>query len=185
MCGCNIWTKKIAECWKIGTFELWCWRRLENHLDCAEIWLVNPKGNQFWISIGRTDAGAAAPILWPPDGKSQLIGKDPDAVKDWGQEEKGATEDEMVGWHHRLNGHEFEESPGDGLACCSPWGRKKSDTTEQLNSNSHLCSGPACPQLPPRAAHALHLGDWAQPQCASVKWGESTCVHHRVAVRAE
>ena len=93
-----------------------------------EIKPVNPKGNQYWIFIGRTDGEAEAPILWPPDEKSQLIGKDPDAGKDWRQEEKGTTEDEMVGWHHRLNGRESEQAPGAGdgqgnLVYCSPWGR--------------------------------------------------------------
>ena len=88
--------------------------------------------------IGRTDVGAEAPILWPADVKSQLIGKDPDAGRDWGQEEEGMTEDEMARWHHRLNGHEFESPPGvgdgqGGLACCNSWGRKESDTTERLN----------------------------------------------------
>ena len=111
---------------------------LENALDSKEIKPVNPKGNQLWIFIGRTDAEAEAPILWPPDVKSWLIGKDPDAEKDWWQEEKGMTEDEMVGWHHRLNGHEFKQAPGDGdgqgnLACCSPCGHKASDMTEWLN----------------------------------------------------
>ena len=101
--------------------------------DCKGIQPFNPKGNQSWI-IGRTDAEAETPILWPPDAKNQLIGKDPDAGKDWRWEEKGRTEDEMVGWHHRLNGHEFEYAPGvcDGqgsLACCSPWGHKELDTT--------------------------------------------------------
>ena len=96
------------------------------------------KENQPWIFNGRTDAEAEALVLWPPDGKNWLIGKDPDADKDWRQEKKGSTEDEMVGWHHWLNGHEFEQAPGvdDGqgsLACCSPWGRKESDTTEWLN----------------------------------------------------
>ena len=104
---------------------------------------TNPKGNQSWILIGRTDAEAEAPILWPPDIKNWFIGKDPDAGKDWGQEEKGMTEDEMVGWHHQLNAHEFEQAPGDGeeqgsLACCSPWGLKELDTSEWLN-NSRLC----------------------------------------------
>ena len=99
---------------------------------------VHPKGNQSWIFIGKTDAKAETPILWPPDAKNWLTGKDPDAGKDWRQEEKGMTEDEMVGWHHRLGGHEFEQAPGVGdgqgsLACCSPWGRKESDTTERLN----------------------------------------------------
>ena len=94
-------------------FELWCWRTLESPLDCKEIKPVNPKGNQPWIFIGRTDAEAEAPILWPPDVKNQLIGKDPDPRKDWGQKEKGTTEDEMVGWHHRLSEHKFEQTPGD------------------------------------------------------------------------
>ena len=88
--------------------------------------------------IGRTDAEAETPIFWPPHAKCWLIGKDPESGRDWGQEEKGTTEDEMAGWHHRLNGHEFEQAPrvGDGqgsLACCSPWGHKESDTTEQIN----------------------------------------------------
>ena len=111
-------------------------KTLESPLDCKEIKLVHPKGNQPWIFIGRTDA--EAPILWPPDVNNWLIGKDPDAGKDWRQEEKGTIEDEMVGWHHQLDGHEFEQAPGVGdrqgsLVCCSPWGRKESDMTEQLN----------------------------------------------------
>ena len=110
----------------------------EDSLDCKEIQPVHPKGNQSWIFIWRTDAEAETPILWLPDVKSWLIGKDPDAGKDWGQEEKGRTKDEMVGWHHQLDGHEFEQTPGVGdgqesLACCSPWGCKDSDTTEWLN----------------------------------------------------
>ena len=113
-------------------------KTLESPLDCKEIKPVNPKGSQSWIFIGRTDAETEAPILWPPDMKNWLIGKAPDAGKDWRQKEKGTTEDEMVGWYHRLNGHEFERAPGviDGqgsLKCCSPWGHKESDTTEQLN----------------------------------------------------
>ena len=88
-------------------------KTLESPLDSKEIKPVNPKGSQPWIFIGRTDAEGEAPILWPPDDKSRLIGKDPDAGKDWGQEEKGMTEDEMVGWLHWLNGHEFEQTPGD------------------------------------------------------------------------
>ena len=111
---------------------------LESPLDCKEIKAVNPKGNQFWIFIRRTDAEAEAPILWPPDVKNWLIWKDPDAGKDCRQEEKGMTEDEMVGWHHRLYGHEFEQAPGVGdgqgsLACCRPWSRKEWDTAERLN----------------------------------------------------
>ena len=108
MFGCESWTIKKAECWRIDDFELWCWRRLLSPLDCKEIQPVHPKGNQSWIFIGRMDAEVETPTLWPPDVKNWLIGKDPDAGRDWGQEEKGTTEDEMAGWHHRLNGHEFE-----------------------------------------------------------------------------
>ena len=107
MYGRESWTVKKAECRRIDAFELWCWRRLENHLDCKEMQPVHPKGDQSWVSTGRTDVKAETPILWPPDVKSWLIWKDPAAGKDWRQEEKGTTEDEMVGWHHRLNGHEF------------------------------------------------------------------------------
>ena len=121
----------------------WCFwtvvleKTLESPLDCKEIHPVNPKGNQPWIFTGRTDA--EAPMLWPPDSKSWLIGKDPDTGKDWRQE-KGITEDEMVGWNHWLNWHEFEQALRDGegpgsLACCSPWRHKELDTTERLNYN--------------------------------------------------
>ena len=140
MYGCESWTIKKAECWRIDAFELWCWKSTptESPLDCKEIEPVHPKGNQSWIFVWRTDAEADTPILWPPDVKSWPIWKDPDAGKDWRQEEKGVTEDEMNGWHHRLNRHEFEQAPGvddgqGGLACCSPWGCKESDTTERLN----------------------------------------------------
>jgi len=124
MYGCESWTIKEAECWRIDAFELWCWRGLESPLDCKEIQPVHPKGNQSWIFIGRIDAEAEAPILWPPAVKNWLIWKDPDAGKDWRQEEKGSTEDEIVGWHHQLDGHEFEQALGVGdgqgsLACCS------------------------------------------------------------------
>ena len=123
----------------------WCFqtvvpeKTLECPLEVKEIKQINPKGNQPWILIGRTDV--EAPTLRPPDVESWLIGKDPDARKDWGPEEKGTKEDEMVGWHHWLNGHEFEQTPGLGegqgsLVCCSPWDHKESDTTEQLNSLS-------------------------------------------------
>ena len=120
-------------------FKLWCWRRL-----LRVPWTARRsnqsilKKNQSWIFTGRTDAEAETPILWPPDVKNWLIWKDSDAGRDWGQEEKGTTEDEMAGWHHRLNGREFEWTPGvgdgrGGLVCCSPWGRNESDMTEQLN----------------------------------------------------
>ena len=114
---------------------------LESPLDCKEIQPVRSKGNQPWIFIGRTDAEAETPILWPSDAKSWLIGKYPDDGKDWRQEKKGMTEEEMVGWHHCLDGHGFEQTPGVGdgqgsLECCSPRGCKDSDMTEQLNNNS-------------------------------------------------
>ena len=117
-------------------------KTLESPLDCKEIQPVHRKGHQSWILIGRTDA--EAPVLWPPDSKSWLLRKDPDAGKDWKQEEKGTTEDEMVGGHHRLDGHEFEEALGvvdgqGGLACCSPWGHKESDTAEWLNWTEWTC----------------------------------------------
>ena len=113
-------------------------KTLESPLACKEIQPVHPKGNQSWIFIGRTDAETETLILGPPDAKNWLIGKDHDAGKDWGQEEKGTTEDEMVGWHHWLNGHVFGWTLGvgdgqGGLACCGSWGRKESDTTERLN----------------------------------------------------
>ena len=103
-------------------------------LDIKEIKSVSPKGNQPWIFIGRTDAETKAPVLWPPDAKNWLIRKDSDAGKDWRQEEKGMTEEEMVGWHHQLNGHEFEQALGDGegqgsVVCGRLWGRKESDMT--------------------------------------------------------
>ena len=113
-------------------------KTLESPLDCKEIQPVYPKGDQSWVFIGRTDAEAETPVLWPPHAKSRLIGRDPDAGRDWGQEEKGTSEDEMAGWHHRLDGREFEWTPGVGdgqgdLACCDSWGRKEWDTTERLN----------------------------------------------------
>ena len=113
-------------------------KTLESPLDCKEIQPVHLEGHWSWIAIGRTDAEAETPILWPPDTKNWLIGKDPDAGKNWRLKEKGTTEDEMVGWHHWLAGHEFEQALGVGvgqrsLAFCSPWGCKELDTTEQLN----------------------------------------------------
>ena len=122
----------------------WCFwnvvleKTLESPLDCKEIQPVNPKRNQSWIYIGRPDAEGETPILWPPDAKDWLTGKDLDVGKDWRQEEKGTTKHEMVGWHHQLNGHGFGWTPGvgdgqGGLVCCSSWGCKESDTTERLN----------------------------------------------------
>ena len=140
-----MWELDYKESWAP---KYWCFwtvvleKTLESPLDCKEIQPVNPKGDQSWIFIGRTDAEAETPILWPPDAKNWLIWKDPDAGKDWGQE-KGTTGDEMVGWHHWLDGHEFEQAlrVGDGrggLACCSPWGRKESDTTQWLNWSEYI-----------------------------------------------
>ena len=143
----------------------WCFwtvlleKTLESPLDSKEIKPVNFKGNQSWIFTGRTDAEAETPILWPPGVKNWLIRKDPDAGKDWRQEKNGTTEDEMVGLHHWLDGHEFEQALGvvngqGGLACCSPWGRKESDTTEWVNwTELHL------------VLSSLHFLDW-QPK----KW---------------
>ena len=132
------WTIKKVEHQRTDAFELWCWRTLESPLDCKEIQPVHPKGNRSWVFIARTDVEAATPVLWPPHVKSWLTGKDSDARRDWRQEEKGTTEDEMAGWHHRLDGREFEWTPGvgdgqGGLACCDLWGHKESDMTEWLN----------------------------------------------------
>ena len=133
------WTIKKAEHQRINFFELCVVveKTLKSPLDCKEIQPVSHKGNQSWIFFGRTDVEAEAPILWPPNVKNWLTGKDPDGGKDWRWEEKGMTDNETVGWHHWLDGHEFEQALGVGdgqgsLACCSPWGRKESDTTELL-----------------------------------------------------
>ena len=149
-------------------------------MDNRELKSVNPEGTQPWIFIGKTDVEAEALILGPPDSKSWLIGKDPDAGKDWGQEEKRTIENEMVRWHHRLNGYEFEQTPGDsegqgGLVCCGPCGHKELDTTEWLNNN---------PQHPPHlvlqtsvqvmSKHTLKSGTcWkdAKGQLQALGWG--------------
>ena len=130
--------------WELDHKESWaqknwcCWmvvleKTLESPLHCKEIQPVHPKGNQSWIFTGRTDAEAETPILWLPDAKNWLIGKDPDTGKDWRQEEKGMTEDEIVGWHHQLDGHEFVGDGQGDLACYSPWGPKESNTSQKLN----------------------------------------------------
>ena len=135
-----MWELDCKESW---TLKNWCFwtmvleKTLECPFDSRKIQPVHPKGNQSWISFGWSHAEAETPILWPPDVKNWLTEKDPDAGKDWRQEKKGATKEEMVGWHHRLNGHEVEQTPGvgdgqGGLACCSPWDHKESDT-EHLN----------------------------------------------------
>ena len=130
-----MWELDHKEGWELKNWCLWTVvlkKTLESSLDRKEIKPVHPKGDQSWIFIGRTDVEAETPVLWPPDAKSWLIGKDTDAGKDWRQEEKGTTEDEMVGWHHRLNRHELEQilwaSEEQGrLACCSPWDHKELD----------------------------------------------------------
>ena len=136
-----MWELDCEESWVLKNWCFWTVvleKTLESPLDWKEVQPVHPKGDQSWVFIGRTDVEAETPILWLPDVKSWLIWKDSDAGRDWGQEEKGTTEDEMVGWYHRLNGHGFGWTPGvgdgwGGLACCSSWGHKESDTTEQLN----------------------------------------------------
>ena len=137
------WRKLGADELMLSNFETG--EILENPLDSKEIKPVNPKRNQPWIFIGRTGAEVEVPVLWPFDMKSQLFGEDPDAGKDWRQEEKETTEDELVGWHHRRDGHVIGWTPGvgdgqGGLACCSPWCGKESDTTEWLNwTELNLC----------------------------------------------
>ena len=135
-----MWELAYKERWASKNWCFWTvvFKTLESPLDCKEIQPVHPKVNQSWILIERTDAEAETPILWPPHAKSWLIGKDPDAGRDWGQKEKGMTEDETAGWHHQLDAHEFGWAPGvgdgqGGLVCCDSWGRKESDTTERLN----------------------------------------------------
>ena len=139
-----MWELDCKESWAPKNWFFWTVvleKTLESPLNCKEIQPVHPKGDQSWVFIGTIDVEAETSLLWPPDVKSWLIWKDPDAGKDWGQE-KGRTEDEMVGWLHRLNGHGFEWTPGvgdgqGGLACCCSWGCKESDTTAQLNWTEH------------------------------------------------
>ena len=132
-----VWELDCKESWALKNWCFWTVVLEKTPLDCKEIQPVHPKGAQSWVFTGRIDVEAETPILWPPDVKSWFIEKDPDAGKDWGQE-NGTTEDEMVGWHHRLNGHGFGRTPGvgdgqEGLACCDSWGHKELDTTEWLN----------------------------------------------------
>ena len=141
-----MWELDCEESWELKN---WCFctvvleKTLESPLDCKEIQSVHSKEDQPWVFFERNDAKAETPILWPPHAKSWLIGKDSDAGRDWGQEKKGTREDEMAGWHHRLDGHEFGWTPGvgdgqGGLACCDSWGCKESDTTERLNWTEHF-----------------------------------------------
>ena len=136
-----MWELDCEESWAPKNWCFWTMvleKTLESPLYCKEIQPIHPKRDQSWVFTGRTDAEAETPILWPPHTKSWLVGKDPDAGRDWGQEEKGMTENEMAGWHHQLDGHEFEQTLGvgdgqGGLVCCNSWGHKESDMTEQLN----------------------------------------------------
>ena len=136
-----MWELDYKENWAPKNWCFWAVvfeKTLESPLDCKEIQPVHPNGDRSWVFIGKTDVETETLILWPPDAKSWLIWKDPDAGNDGGQEEKGMTEDEMVGWHHWLSGHEFGWTPGvsDGqgvLVCCCPWGPKESATTDRLN----------------------------------------------------
>ena len=167
--GSHVWMWEL-DCEEGWVPKNWCFwtvvleKTLESPLDCKEIQPVHSKGDQSWVFFGRNDAKAETPILWPPHAKSWLTGKDSDAGRDWGQEEKGMTEDEMVGWHHRLDGHESEWIPGvgdgqGGLACCNSWGRKESDTTEWLNWTE-----------PKEAVAAAHLQLLPPPQGHTAWW---------------
>ena len=161
-----MWELNHKESWAPKNWCFWTVvleKTLESPLDCKEIKPVHPIRNQPWVFIGRTDAEAEAPMLWPPDTKSWLIGKDHDSGKDWGQEEV-MTENEMFGWHRWLNGHQSEQTLGDSerqgsLACCSPWGCKKSDTTEWLNDNNNWWEN----RTLPRGCSWLFLPGLASP----------------------
>ena len=140
-----MWELECEESWVLKNWSFWTVvleKTLESSLDCKEIQPVHSEGDQPWDFWGRTDAKSETPVLWPPHAKSWLIGKDSDAGRDWGQEEKGTTEDEMAGWHQGLDGLEFEWTPGvgdgqGGLVCCDAWGRKELVTTERLNWTEH------------------------------------------------
>ena len=152
----------VLDCEEVWMPKNWCFwtvvleKTLESPLDCKEIQPVHSKGDKSWVFFGRDDAKAETPVLWPPHAKSWLIGKDSDAGRDWGQEEKGMTEDEMDGWHHQLDGHEFEwtlvvDDGQGGLVCFDSWGHKESDTTQQLNwtelNNPLDLYSPALPKI--------------------------------------
>ena len=171
-----MWELDCEESWAPKTLCFWTVvleKTLESPLNCKEIQPVHSKGDQSWVFIGRTDAKAETPVLWPPHAKSWLIGKDPDAGRDLGQEERGMTEDEMAGWHHRLNGHEFEWTPGvgdgqGGLACCDSWVAKSqtwlSDWTELNWSEGGLWrrAWQPTPVVLPRESHGQSLAGYSQ-----------------------
>ena len=165
-----MWELDHKERWVLKNWCFWTVvleKTLESPLDFKEIHPVHPKGDQYWVFIGRTDAEAETPVLWPPDLKSWFIWKDPDAGKDWGQEEKGMTENETVGWHHWLNGHEFGWTPGvgdgqGGLARCGSLGYKESDTGERLNWTDAV--GKECPHSG-YLASVISVSKWARNNC--------------------
>ena len=171
-----MWELDCEESWAPKNWCFWTVvleKTLESPLECKEIKPVYPKGDQSWVFIGGTDVEAETPILWPPDVKSWLIWKDPDAGKDWGQEEKGTTEDEMVGWHHWLDGHGFGWTPGvgdgqGGLACWGSWGCKELDTTERLNGTGGLGG---FGQSVIANEHRAPLGTWLER--SKMKWADS------------
>ena len=167
-----MWVLDYKESWALKNWCFWTVvleKTLESPLDCKEIHPVHPKGDQSWVFSGRTDVEAEIPIPWPPDAKSWLIGKDPVAGKDWGQEEKGTTEDEMVGWHHQHNGHGFEWTLGvgdgqGGLAYCNSWGHKESDTTERLNWTELKLRKKASYLFQAKPSSAVSLYWWTGPE---------------------
>ena len=179
-----MWELDYKESWALKNGCFWTVvleKTLESPLDCKEIQPVHPKGNQSWIFTGRTDVEAETSILWPPDAKSWLVEKDPDAVKEWRQEEKGPTNDELVGWHHQLHGHGFGWTPGDGdgqegLACYSPWGCKESDMTERLNWTENQTWFQKLSWIwqhkkshrPPNMAAPTFMPEWLQISCKEV-----------------
>ena len=162
-----MWELNYRESWALKNWFFWTIvleKTLEIPLDCKRIQSVYPKENQSWIFIERTDAEAKTPILLPPDVKNRLIRKDPDAGNDWRLEEKGMTEDDMIGWHHWLDGHEFEQALGVGdgqgsLACCSAWCCKDLDTTEGLNS-TEVMTGKNMPGVIYRAMYLNSNSPW-------------------------
>ena len=165
-----MWLGDYKESWVLKNWCFWAMvleKTLESPLDCKEIKTVNPKGNQTWILIGKTDAEAEAWILWPPDVKNWHLGGDPDGGKDCWQEEKGTTEDEMIGWHYQLDGHEFEQALGvaDGqgsLACCSPWRCKELDTTGCWTEQRR--PGYSNMMMIPRSFSSIDAPSWTSPE---------------------
>ena len=196
-----MWELDCEESWAPKNWCFWTLvleKTLESPLHCKEIQRLHSKGDPSWVFIGRTDAEAETPVLWPPHAKSWLIGKASDAGRDWGQEEKGTTGDEMAGWHHRLDGHEFEWTPGvgdgqGGLASCNSWGHKELDTTERLNWTELMVINSFCKTdewgcafLPRRFNHIFHLQQFlivplnTVPHCPAdcKQFQESCLVHH-------